>query len=169
MWVDARQNWHALFQASNGQQLMQCSTSVVAAHIFSADGGQTWNASVASDPAVGLPQPGSVDPYKPIVHWADGTQVYATMERPHAYFDATTGRMTHIGVAAPLNVGDKGCKDVPNCFPARDQGRCPCVNCKYTSHTGSLLIALWDGRGLTPAPSPTLAAVSTPAPPVPPT
>jgi len=142
LYVDARSNWHALFHASNGSQLTHCSTSRVASHAFSADGGKTWNWTTPSGLLGG---PISSEPYKPVVHWADGTQVYSTMERPHAYLDAT-GRMTHLGVAAPLNVGDEGCKEVPNCFPGRDQGHCPCVNCKYTSHAGSLLITLWDGK-----------------------
>ena len=88
MWVDARRNWHALFHAGSGQQLTQCSTSLVAAHTFSADGGKTWNSSA-----------GGVEPYKPVVRWADGSQVYATMERPHAYFDAASGRMTYFDAA----------------------------------------------------------------------
>ena len=31
------------------------------------------------------------------------------MERPHVYFDLS-GRLTHLGAAAPLNIGDAGCK-----------------------------------------------------------
>ena len=129
-YTDLRGNWHAVFHDGDGSQLTHCSTSRVASHEFSADAGKTWH---SLSPAV--------EPYKPVVHWTDGTQSYATMERPHAYFDAS-GRMTHLGVAAPLDIGDEGCKDIPDCFPRRTQGACACVNCKYRSHAGSLLIAL---------------------------
>ena len=48
MWVDTRRHWHAVFHAGSGQQLTQCSTSLVAAHTFSADGGKTWNSSATA-------------------------------------------------------------------------------------------------------------------------
>ena len=127
--------WHALFHASSFPQLDRCGTSRVSAHIFSQDTGKTWHQLVPE-----------VQPYKPRVHWADGEQTFATMERPHLYFDAA-GRITHLGAAAALNIGDEGCEKVPNCKPGRDQGHCPCVECKYSSHAGSVLIELLGAAG----------------------
>jgi hypothetical protein len=75
---------------------------------------------------------------------------YATMERPHLYFDGapgtTTGRATHLSVAAPLDIGDEGCVDDVKgaTWPESKCKRAPC-SCqlyKYVSHAGSLLIAL---------------------------
>ena len=87
-----------------------------------------------------------MEPYKPTVMWDDDQphepQTYATMERPHLYFDAHTGRATHLGVASTLNMGDTGC---PNSAPLGRKckdGACACASCKYVSHAGSLLIAL---------------------------
>ena len=51
------------------------------------------------------------------------------------------------GAAAALNIGDEGCEKVPNCKPGRDQGHCPCVECKYSSHAGSVLIELLGAAG----------------------
>jgi hypothetical protein len=123
-------HWHALYHASSYPQVDNCGSSRVSAHIFSQDSGVTWH---ALEP--------EVQPYKPKVRWTDGEQTFATMERPHLYFDAV-GRITHLGAAAALNIGDEGCEKTPNCKPARQQGHCPCVNCKYVSHAGSVLIEL---------------------------
>jgi hypothetical protein len=125
--------WHALYHASSYPQIDGCGASRVTAHIFSGDSGKTWHALIPE-----------VQPYKPKVRWTDGEQVYSTMERPHLYTDAA-GRITHLGVAAPLNIGDEGCEKTPNCKPSRQQGHCPCVNCKYSSHAGSVLIELSSG------------------------
>eukprot|EP01051_Picozoa_sp_SAG22_P003351 SAG22_NODE_162_length_16848_cov_16.978267_5_plen_301_part_00 len=125
--------WHALYHASSYPQVDKCGTSRVSAHIFSPDAGITWHGLVPE-----------VQPYKPRVRWTDGVQTYATMERPHLYTDAA-GQITHLGSAAALNIGDEGCEKHPNCKPARQQGHCPCVNCKYVSHAGSLLVELSSG------------------------
>jgi hypothetical protein len=122
--------WHLLYHASSYPQIDNCGSSRVTAHIFSPDAGKSWHTLVPE-----------VQPYKPKVSWTDGEQLYATMERPHIYTNAA-GQFTHLGVAAPLNIGDGGCEKTPHCKPARQQGHCPCVNCKYVSHAGSLLIEL---------------------------
>jgi hypothetical protein len=122
--------WHALYHASSYPQIHNCGTSRVSAHIFSPDAGKTWHALVPD-----------VQPYKPRVNWTDGEQIFATMERPHLYTDAA-GRLTHLGAAAALNIGDEGCETTANCKPSRQQGHCPCVNCKYVSHAGSVLVEL---------------------------
>eukprot|EP01048_Picozoa_sp_COSAG05_P002604 COSAG05_NODE_108_length_18693_cov_7.956709_14_plen_130_part_00 len=119
-----------LYHASSYPQIDGCGASRVSAHIFSPDAGKSWHALAPE-----------VQPYKPKVHWTDGEQLYSTMERPHVYFDAS-GRLTHLGAAAPLNIGDAGCEKTPNCKPSRQQGHCPCVNCKYVSHAGSILVEL---------------------------
>ena len=134
LWVDARGNWHALYHAANASQLTHCGSSRVSAHVFSADDGRTWH-ELASP---------SVEPYKPMVTWTDGVKMYATVERPHAYFYAGSGRMTHLGLAADLVTGDEGCALAPNCHPKRQQGHCPCCNCKYLDHAGTILVALGD-------------------------
>ena len=132
LYVDPRNTsrWHMLYHASSFPAVGSCGSSRVSAHIFSPDAGRSWHALVPE-----------VQPYKPKVQWTDGEQLFATMERPHLYADAA-GQFTHLGVAAPLNIGDEGCEKTPACKPARQQGHCPCVNCKYGSHAGSLLIEL---------------------------
>ena len=156
IWVDARKNWHALFHTSGNPAPTgtHCGNSTVASHVFSADNGKTWSALNVTP---------TVEPYKPSVVWEgegdeDGNgdghagqlQTYATMERPHLYFDGapgtTTGRATHLGVASTLNIGDEGCPDAvkgPK-FPGSKCRRapCPCQACKYVAHAGTLLIAL---------------------------
>eukprot|EP00038_Savillea_parva_P028356 m.64540 g.64540 ORF g.64540 m.64540 type:complete len:280 (+) comp8232_c0_seq1:48-887(+) len=134
LWVDARGHWHALYHASGGN-FTHCAANRVSAHVFSLDG-LTWH-TLATLRNTTI----NVSPYLPVVPWADGVQDYSTLERPHVYFD-TNGRMTHLGVAGDLTNGDAGCIHAKNCFPKRDQGHCPCVNCKYTGHTGTLLIEL---------------------------
>jgi hypothetical protein len=143
-WVDGRKNWHALFHSSAPSASghgTHCASSGVASHLFSSDSGKTWD---ALNPIV--------QPYKPSVVWDDAStpRGYATMERPHLYFDGapgtTTGRATHLSVAAPLNIGDEGCvNDVKG--PKWPESKCKrapcsCQLCKYVSHAGSLLIAL---------------------------
>ena len=136
LFVDGRGGWHALFHAANGSQHLHCGASRVSAHAFSADSGRTWAA--LTGPAV--------EPYKPLVVWDDSPrpQTFSSFERPHLYFDASSGRPTHLAVAAPLDIGDAGC-------PKGEIGRqgckahrppCPCCNCKYLAHTGTVLIAL---------------------------
>jgi hypothetical protein len=64
---------------------------------------------------VHLVQTLKVEPYKPVVNWTDGPQAYATMERPHAYFDAATGRMTY-GSFFPTEIYARGCHWFPRMF-----------------------------------------------------
>ena len=140
IWVDTRNAWHILFHAADGSQLASCTSSQVSAHYFS---NETWHA--LSGPTVA--------PYQPRVAWSDGmTTEYSSVERPHAYFDAQTGAMTHLSVAAELAYGNGGCPLAP-CGPARlgqcpcvrsgpNQGHCACANCKYVGHAGTVLIAL---------------------------
>ena len=150
LWVDARDNWHALFHTSGntaGAPIgTHCGNSSVASHAFSDDGGKTW--SELADH--GHPP---VQPYKPTVAWDDDApekpQTYATMERPHLYFHTGTGggggtggRATHLGVAATLNIGDEGCPDAFPSFGCRHKKPCSCSSCKYISHAGTLLIEL---------------------------
>ena len=103
LWVDRRGNWHAIFHTSGDANAFgtNCSHSQVVSHVFSDNNGRNWTALNDT----------SVQPYKPVVQWDDQAtpQSYATMERPHLYFDPKTGDMTHLGVAAPLNIGDEGC------------------------------------------------------------
>ena len=138
LWVDARNNWHALFHMSGNSAPTgtHCGNSSVASHLFSGDNGKTWS-SLANPP---------VEPYKPTVMWDDDLpgkpQTYATMERPHLYFDPT-GRASHLGVASTLNIGDEGCPHAVPSFGCRRKGEtCPCAQCKYVSHAGTLLVTL---------------------------
>ena len=138
LWIDQRGHWHALYHAANHSQATYCGSSRVSAHVFSSDG-KSWHSFL------------EIEPYKPRVIWAGvGVQEYATMERPYPYFDSN-GRMTHLAVAADINVAsasEKGCRDVPNpCIhpcngPAREQGKTGCSNCKYGDRAATLLIAL---------------------------
>lgn len=77
--------------------------------------------------------------YSHTVHYDDGTShTYTTLERPNLHFDSK-GQMTHLNVAADLITGDEGCA-------ARTRhshfGHCPCDNCKWDDHAGTIIIAL---------------------------
>lgn len=140
LWLDVRSNWHILYHAANGSQLSHCAESRVAYHIYSNDKGITWQ---------GLENP-EVEPYKPEVVWEEvghtgnaiTRQAYASMERPHLYMDPQSGNPTHLGVAAPLNIGDEGCANATKQCKSRHGNPCPCCNCKYASHAGTLLVKL---------------------------
>lgn len=142
LWVDSRHNWHALFHTSGNfaPTGSHCGNSTVSSHVFSADSGKTW-----------VQLPGELsEAYKPTVMWSDDPagrpQTYATMERPHLYFDPVTNRPTHLGVASTLNIGNEGCpNDTRQRYPASSKCKkapCPCQTCKYVSHAGTLLITL---------------------------
>ena len=155
-WVDAREHWHALYHTSGNSAPngVHCGNSSVSSHHFSADKGKTWNDL-------------HIQPYKPTVKWDDDgkAQTYATMERPHLYFDET-GKATHLGVASTLNIGDEGCPynaslSNPGCRHGHPGELCSCQSCKYVSHAGTLLITLADGVGPVPTHTP-------PSPPTPP-
>ena len=154
LWIDARGGWHMLYHAANHSQLTNCGSSRTAAHIFSGDG-KVWRA---------LEHP--VEPYKPRVVWTDGEQTYTSFERPTPFFD-DAGRMTHLGLAGELTIGDEGCSASPiKC--GKHQGACPCSECKYQGHTGTLLVELWDGIGPAPAPPAPAPSPPVPSPPKPP-
>ena len=117
-------------------QVTHCGSSRVSTHAFSNNNGKNW--TLLSNP--------TIEPYKPVVTWDDTSvpQTFSSMERPHAYFDPVSGDMTHLAVAAPLDIGDEGCADGrigrEGCKAKRPP--CPCCNCKYLSHAGTVLITL---------------------------
>lgn len=130
MWIDKRNNWHIINHAYDTSQLDHCGSSRLSTHFYSADG-MEWDMLVPN-----------VEPYGHTVHWDDNTShTYTTLERPNLYFN-TEGELTHIHLAADLVTGDEGCKDIPNCHAKGEQGKCPCVNCKYTDHAGTIVVAL---------------------------
>jgi hypothetical protein len=115
LYIDKRGSFHVINHAYNTGQKVNCSSSHVSSHFFSADG-KVWGHSDA--------------PYGHTVTFDDGTtQSYCTLERPNLIFNAA-GVMTHIHFAADLVTGDEGC------------GSTPCVNCKYADYAGTLIVAL---------------------------
>ena len=131
LWVDTRDNWHMLYHAAGGGLTTNCGNGSVAQHYYSQDEGKTWTT-----------QP-DIHPYAPIIQWADGEQAYNTLERPHVYFDEN-GVMIYLTVAADLGRGGEGCAEKPNpCDPRGElRNNCPCSECKYMDHAGTVLIAL---------------------------
>ena len=81
-----------------------------------------------------------------MVMWDDSPtpQAYSSMERPHAYFDPVSGQMTQLTVAAPLDMGDKGCANgkIGRQGCKAKKPPCPCCNCKYLSHSGTVMVSL---------------------------
>lgn len=124
LWIDKRGNWHIINHAYRNDEFENCGSSVASAHFFSTDG-KDWHWG---------PQP-----YNHTVHYDDGTShTYTTLERPNLHFDAT-GQLTHLNVAADLVTGDEGCA---NRAPHSHFGHCPCDNCKWADHAGTIIIAL---------------------------
>eukprot|EP00038_Savillea_parva_P026288 m.52918 g.52918 ORF g.52918 m.52918 type:complete len:394 (+) comp7413_c0_seq1:3-1184(+) len=124
LWVDKRDNWHIINHAYRNDEFENCGSSIVSAHWYSTDG-ITWQ--------------WTTQPYGHTVQYDDGTShTYTTLERPNLHFDAT-GQMTHLNVAADLVTGDEGCA---NRTAHSHFGHCPCDNCKWTDHAGTIIIAL---------------------------
>ena len=126
LWVDRRGNWHIINHAYSNYQYDNCSNSYVSAHFFSGDNGMTWL--------------WSSQPYGHLVQYDDGTSHnYVTLERPNLHF-SPTGEMTHLNLAADLvTTGDIGCM---NRTDHSHFGHCPCDNCKWNDHAGTIIIAL---------------------------
>ena len=75
------------------------------------------------------------------VHFDDGTShLYSTLERPNLHFDAT-GQMTHLVLAADLDVGDEGCANRTKGWCEHRQGCC-CNCCKFDDHSGTIVVKL---------------------------
>lgn len=124
LFVDARGNWHIVNHAYSNVQFDNCDASDVSAHFFSPDG-VTWSYSQ--------------QPYGHTVEYDDGTsRSYVTLERPNIHFGAD-GVMTHINLAADLVTQGEGCAARPD---HAHNGHCPCDNCKWDDHAGSVIIAL---------------------------
>ena len=105
LWVDRRGNWHIINHAYNTGQRINCTTSYVSSHFYSADG-KVWG--------------WSDEPYGHTVQFDDGTEhSFCTLERPNLVFDQN-GYITHINLAADLVTQNEGC-------PNRGKG---CVDCK---------------------------------------
>eukprot|EP00037_Helgoeca_nana_P002527 m.34416 g.34416 ORF g.34416 m.34416 type:complete len:358 (+) comp12652_c0_seq1:44-1117(+) len=124
LWIDARGNWHIINHAYRNDEFEHCGSSIVSAHWFSTDG-KDWH--------------WSSQPYNHTVQYDDGTShTYTTLERPNLHFDAT-GQLTHLNVAADMVTGDEGCasRTAHSHF-----GHCPCDNCKWADHAGTIIIAL---------------------------
>ena len=125
MWIDAKDNWHIINHAYNNHEYLSCGQSLVSAHFFSPDGLDWHNLGVA--------------PYGHTVHYDNGTaHTYTTLERPNLHFDAN-GQMTHLNLAADMEVGDEGCA---NRTQHAHFGHTPCDNCKWNDHAGTVIIAL---------------------------
>jgi hypothetical protein len=124
LFVDKRGNWHIINHAYSNVQYENCSDSDVSAHFFSADG-MTWSYSQ--------------QPYGHTVEYDDGTShSYVTLERPNLHFDAN-GVLTHINLAADLITQGEGCQSRPD---HAHFGHCPCDNCKWDDHAGTIIVAL---------------------------
>lgn len=124
MWIDQNGNWHIINHAYRNDEYLHCGNSTVSAHWYSTDG-KDWKWS---------PQP-----YTHTVEYDDGSShTYTTLERPNIHFDAN-GQMTHLNVAADLVTGDEGCA---NRTEHSHFGHCPCDNCKWADHAGTIVIAL---------------------------
>lgn len=123
MWIDARGHWHIINHAYRNDEYLHCGSSVVSAHFFATDG-RDWHWS---------PQP-----YGHTVHYDDGSShTYTTLERPNLHF--TRGTLTHINLAADLQVGDEGCASRTR---HAHFGHTPCDNCKWDDHAGTIVISL---------------------------
>ena len=131
MWIDTRKNWHIINHAYDTTQHAQCGSSTVSAHFFSVDG-KEWHLI------------GGLEPYGHTVSFDDGTtHTYSTLERPNIFFDKVTGVMTHLVVAADLDVGDEGCANRTSGWCKRKSKQpCCCNCCKFDDHTGTLVVAL---------------------------
>jgi hypothetical protein len=124
MWVDTRSNFHIVNHAYSNVQFDDCSQSDVSAHFFSADG-KTWSYSR--------------QPWGHTVPYDDGTShSYVTLERPNLHFNAA-GMLTHVNLAADLVTGGEGCA---NRTDHAHGGHCPCDNCKWDDHAGSVIVVL---------------------------
>lgn len=125
LWVDKRGSFHIVNHAYDNYQYENCGNSTVSAHFFSADGKDWHNLGV--------------QPYGHTVHYDDGTShTYTTLERPNLHFDSS-GQLTHINLAADLVTGDEGCA---NRTKHSHFGHCPCDNCKWADHAGTVIVAL---------------------------
>lgn len=137
LWVDKRGNWHVINHAYNTSEFYHCGSSRVSAHLFSGDDGHTWHMAGGADASAPPPEP-----YHHTVRYDDGTaHTYCTLERPNLHFDAATGTLTHINLAADMVTGDAGCAARTEHCPARDP-MCACTNCKYLDHAGTIVVAL---------------------------
>jgi hypothetical protein len=110
LWVDKRGNWHIINHAYSNMQFTSCGASYVSAHWFSEDG-KDWH--------------WSDQPYAHTVFYDDGSNhTYTTLERPNLHFNAA-GVITHINLAADMEVGDEGCA---NRTKHAHNGHTPCVS-----------------------------------------
>jgi len=128
MWIDECGNWHILAHAYDKSEWYNCSTSLVSAHLYSLDG-KDWYKS---------PQ----EPYGHVINYIDNSShTYATLERPYLILNSKR-TLTHIVLAVSLDIGDKGCAHTKACIEHPRNRFCPCVNCKYLSPGGTVLLTL---------------------------
>lgn len=127
-WIDARGNWHVINHVYDVVTQTSCGSSPLSDHLFSRDG-KEWHKLTPT-----------VQPYTHTVRYEDGTaHTYTTLERPWGSFNAA-GQLTHINLAADLMTQDAGCASYDHCLGK--PGHCPCANCKYADHAGTIIIAL---------------------------
>mmetsp|Transcript_13509 Transcript_13509/g.19925 ORF Transcript_13509/g.19925 Transcript_13509/m.19925 type:complete len:393 (+) Transcript_13509:87-1265(+) len=128
LWIDEYGNWHILSHAYDKSQWYNCSSSLVSAHLYSVDG-KYWHKSPEQ-------------PYGHVIEFTDNTSLtYATLERPYTILNSKR-QLTHIVLAASLEIGDEGCAHTKDCTEHPRNRFCPCVNCKYLSPGGTVILTL---------------------------